>query len=41
MDEYFVKSHDMFVVKVMTYEEKPQTHVIKIAGVKDALSNFV
>ena len=41
VDEYFVKWNDMFVAKVMTYEEKLQTHVVEIAGVKVALSSFV
>ena len=30
VDEYFVKSNDMCVVKVKTYEEKPHTHVIDL-----------
>ena len=32
----FAESNDMCVVKAMTYEEKPQTHVVEIARMKEA-----
>ena len=38
VDEYLTELNDTCVVKAMTYEEKPQTHVVEIAGIKEALS---